>query len=198
MRPKWLISRISCGFVGVMLVVISKFCILLAIIGSVAANISAQSDNLGPTASGRQESKDDQPRNFKEMLSKQRIEREKKDHEELLKRGDEAAQLTQQLDDAFQRNNSLSQREQQKLESLEKIVTKIRKELGGDDDDSEDATVIKERRPSSLQEAFNNLKETTLQLVDELKKTSRFTISAVAIRSSNTVLKLVRFLQLRK
>ncbi len=181
-----------------MLVVISKFCILLAIIGSVAANISAQSDNLGPTASGRQESKDDQPRNFKEMLSKQRIEREKKDHEELLKRGDEAAQLTQQLDDAFQRNNSLSQREQQKLESLEKIVTKIRKELGGDDDDSEDATVIKERRPSSLQEAFNNLKETTLQLVDELKKTSRFTISAVAIRSSNTVLKLVRFLQLRK
>lgn len=198
MRPKWLISRISCGFVGVMLVVISKFCFLLAIIGSVAANISAQSDNLGPTASGRQESKDDQPRNFKEMLSKQRIEREKKDHEELLKRGDEAAQLTQQLDDAFQRNNSLSQREQQKLESLEKIVTKIRKELGGDDDDSEDATVIKERRPSSLQEAFNNLKETTLQLVDELKKTSRFTISAVAIRSSNTVLKLVRFLQLRK
>jgi hypothetical protein len=34
--------------------------------------------------------------------------------------------------------------------------------------------------------------------VDELKKTTRFSISAIAIQSSNTVLKLVRFLRLRK
>ncbi len=181
-----------------MLVVTSKYSLIIAILLTAVGCVWGQSDNLGIPASGRQDSKEDQPRNFREMLSKQRVEREKKDHEELLKRGDEAAQLTQQLDDAFQRNNNLTQREQQKLETLEKIITKIRKELGGDEDEGEDESVTKERRPSSLREAFNNLKETTIQLVDELKKTSRFTISAVAIRSSNTVLKLVRFLRLRK
>ncbi len=172
--------------------------ILTALLLSAAARISAQSDNVGLPASGRQESKEDQPRSFKEMLTKQRIEREKKDYEEMLSRGDEAARLSQQLENAFEQNKALSQKDRQKLETLEKIVTKIRKELGGGDADGEETVVVKEQRPSSLQEAFSNLKETTLKLVDELKKGSRFTISAVAIQSSNTVLKLVRFLRLRK
>lgn len=180
-----------------MWVVISKWLFLLAILCTAAAGISAQSDGIAIPASGRQESKDDQPRNFREMLTKQRVEREKKDHEEMLKRGDEAAQLTQQLENAFQQKKTISEREQQKLESLEKIVIKIRKELGGDDD-GEGTEFVKDARPTSIKEAFNNLKETAQKLVDELKKTSRFTISALAIQNSNTVLKLVRFLQMRK
>lgn len=178
-----------------MLVVTSKYLFMLALIFAGVSAVAAQSaDSALP---GRQE-KDDQPRSFKEMLTKQRVEREKKDHEEMLKRGDEAALLTQQLDNAFQQNKTFSQKDQQKLETLERIVTKIRKELGGDDDDGEDTAAVKGPRPSTLQEAFDSLKDTTLKLVDELKKTSRFTISAMAIQSSNTVLKLVRFLRLRK
>ena len=183
-----------------MFVGFSKSILLLAFIALAAGSIAAQADNnLGIPASGRRDNKDDLPKSFKEMLSKQRVERERKDHEELLKRGDEAVELTVELEQAFQQNNGLSQREQQKLEALEKVVTKIRKELGGDDDDeSEDALLIQERRPSSVNEAFGFLKESTLQLVDELKRTTRFTISAVAIQSSNTVLKIVQFLRLRK
>jgi hypothetical protein len=180
--------------------VFSKNLFFVILLFAAVLSVSAQSDNdLGVPASGRRERKEDLPPSFKEMLSKQRVEKEKKDHEELLRRGDEAVELTEQLDEAFQRNNGLSNREQEKLETLEKLVTKIRKELGGDDDDgSVDEAVLKERRPSSLQEAFSSLKETTVELVKELQKTTRFSISAMAIQSSNTVLRLVRFLKFRK
>jgi hypothetical protein len=180
-----------------MLVFHSKFLLVFAFLCIGALGVCAQSLPSASSASGRGE-KEEMPKSFKEMLSKQRVKREKQEHEELLKRGDEAAELTLQLEEAFTRNNSLSPQEQQKLEDLEKIVTKIRKELGGDDDEGEDTANLKERRPSTIQEAFINLKETTLQLVSELKKTSRFTVSALAIQSSNTVLKLVHFLRLRR
>lgn len=183
-----------------MLVIISKYLFLLVILCTAAVAISAQTDAGILSPSGRKG--DDQPRSFKEMLTKQRVEREKKDHEEMLKRAEEAVLLSQQLDNAFQQNNGISQKDYQKLETLERVVAKIRKELGGDDDDynknDQEIAAAKEPRPSTVQEAFNSLKDTTMNLVDELKKTSRFTISAVAIQSSNTVLKLVKFLRLRK
>ena len=183
-----------------MLGAFSKSIFILTFLFVVVICVSAQIETSGLPGSGKGDQKEDQPRNFREMLSKQRVEREKKDHEEMLKRGDEAAVLSAQLENAFEKNSQLSRQDQQKLESLESIVLKIRKELGGgDDDDEEDnATVIRERRPSTLREAFDNLKSSTLKLVSDLKQTSRFTVSAIAIQSSNTVLKLVRFLKLRK
>ncbi len=147
---------------------------------------------------------DNQPRTVKEFLAKQRAEKAKKDHEELLKRGEEVTILAEQLETAFERNNHLTSDDLSKLESLEKLVTRIRKSLGGDDDDEteklDDGTaVISQEKPAgTLKEAFQSLKETTSKLVDELKKTSRFTVSALAIQSSNSVLKIVRFLRLRK
>ncbi len=121
----------------------------------------------------------------------------KKDHEEMLKRGEEAALLSEQLENAFEQNKELSRQDRQKLESLEKIVHKIRKELGGDDDGEEDAALGSGAKPSTPREAFNILKAATLKLVGELKKTSRFSISVMAIQSSNSVLRLVKFLRLR-
>lgn len=153
---------------------------------------------------GRGRKEEEPPKSLKEFLAKQRTEKAKKDHEELLKRGDELMALTNQLESAFARNNQLTSDDGAKLESLEKLVTRIRKGLGGDDDDderddsAEAGTQPAERQPSTVAEAFNALKERTLTLVDEIKKTSRFTISAMAIQSSNSVLKIVRFLRLRK
>lgn len=147
---------------------------------------------------------DNQPRTVKEFLAKQRAEKAKKDHEELLKRGEEVTILAEQLETAFERNNQLTSNDLSKLESLEKLVTRIRKSLGGDDDDETEklddgtAVIAQEKPAGTLKEAFQSLKETTSKLVDELKKTSRFTVSALAIQSSNSVLKIVRFLRLRK
>jgi hypothetical protein len=57
---------------------------------------------------------------------------------------------------------------------------------------------VDEPRPSTIEEAFRYLQSTTVKLVDELKKTTRFSISVIAIQSSNNVLKVIKFLRLRK
>ena len=138
---------------------------------------------------------------LKAMLAKQRAERDKKDHREMLERGERALQLANQLEASFTETKSLSVEDRARLESLEQMVKKIRKELGADDDDDEDSgervSSVDESRPSTVEEAFKYLQTTTIKLVDELKKTTRFTISAIAIQSSTNVLRLVKFLRLR-
>ena len=136
---------------------------------------------------------------IREMLAKQEALRNKKDHEEMLKRGEDAVRLSNELERAFERSDTLTPDERKKLEALEKLATKIRNELGGDDDGDVEAPLINapEKRQMSLKEAFGRLRSTTLDLVDELKKTSRFSISVVAIQSSNAVIRIARFLRLR-
>jgi hypothetical protein len=161
----------------------------------------AQSDDLpdASTRSGRP-TRRDTSQGVVDMLAKQRLEREKKEHQELLDRGDEALRIAKQLEMAYEQNRSFSQQDRAKLDYLERVVTKIRKELGADDDDNatdpEDSE--DEPRPTNLEEGFKYLQSTANTLVDELKKSTRFSISVVAVQSSNTVLKLVRFLRIKK
>lgn len=160
----------------------------------------AQAESQSPFGTGRN-NRDDQPKSVKEYLAKQRLEKSKKDHEELLRRGDELLSLTGQLEAAYERNNDLTAVDRAKLESVEKLAERIRRSLGGDGDDEDDpaeGSAEDKKSPATTKDAVVDLKEVVVRLVDELKKTSRFTISAVAIQSSNSVLKLVRFLRLRK
>jgi len=174
------------------------------VLAAAALSVSAfaqSSSNSDPLIPGRE--KNEQPKTIKEYLAKQRTEKDKKDHEELLKRAEEAAVLSEELETAFTKNNQLTAADQVKLDSLEKLVTKIRKNLGADDDDEEieempKNAVAQPKAASSLEQAFNELKDMTGILVDEVKKTTRFTVSAMAIQTSNSVLKLVRFLRFRK
>jgi hypothetical protein len=167
--------------------------LILLAVALFASSASAQTDNL-PSLFPRTP---EETQKINEMLVKQQAERDKKEHEELLKRGAEALELSNQLEKSFETNKSLTRDDVRKLESLEKLVTKIRNGLGGDDDKED---VQKEGSPGtlSLNDAFRYLQSTTVQLVDELKKTTRFSISAVAIQTSNTVIRLARLLRLRK
>ena len=175
---------------------LSKIFFLIAMICGVSECLNAQTDaGKRPTLDGR-EDKNDEVRTVQGMLAKQRAIQDKKDHQELLKRGEQAAALSEQLENAFEQKNELSLQDRQKLDSLEKIVTKIRRELGGDDD-GEEAVYEGDKKPSTAREAFNILKTTTVKLFDELKKTTRFSISVIAIQNSNSVLRLVKFLRLR-
>jgi hypothetical protein len=184
-----------------MIVRFSKLIIFVSLFCGLAIFVSGQDLPDASSRSGR-DRKQDLPVGLKEMLAKQKAERDKKDHEEMLERGEEALRLANQLETSFEQKKEFSQLERSKLESLEKVVTKIRRELGGDDDgdidDAADNPSDDEPKPSTVEEAFKYLQSTTVKLVDELKKTTRFSISAVAIQSSNTVLKLVRFLRIKK
>lgn len=155
-----------------------------------AANAQDASDRI-PNSN---RNKEEMPKGIQESLAKQRIDREKKDFAELLARGEEALKLSDELEQSYSKNSAFSNEDQKKLDRLEKVVKKIRNELGGDGGDEEQI----EEKPLSLLNALKTLQSNTVKLVDELKKTTRYSISVVAVESSNALLSLVRFLRFRK
>ena len=154
--------------------------------------VNAQSD---ASNRGGSPQKEDLPTGIKESLAKQRIERDKKDFAELLARGEEAVKLSNELEKSFTQNNQLSSTDQKKLDRLEKIVKKIRNELGADGDDK---SVELNEKPLSIINALKALQNNTVKLVDELKKTTRYSVSVIAVESSNFLLRVVRFLRIGK
>lgn len=152
--------------------------------------VSAQIDASTPSGKPKQE---DLPKTIQETLKKHEIERNKKDHQKMLENGEEAVRLSEELANSFEKTNQLSIKDVEKLERIEKLVKKIRNELGGDDEEEKD-----EAKPSTIESAIKTLRKTTLGLLNELKKTTRYSISAVAIQSSNTLLDIVRLLKFWK
>lgn len=142
------------------------------------------------------EEKEEMPKGIKESLAKQRIEREKKDFAELLSRGEEAVKISDELEKSFSKTNQLSGEDRKKLDRLEKIVKKIRNEIGAGDDG--DSNIEADKKPTDVLNAIKTLQSGTVKLVDELKKSSRYSVSVVAVESSNLLLKVVKFLRLGK
>ncbi len=142
----------------------------------------------------RTDTRDDRSRSLNEMLAKQRMAKAKKDHEQMVARGNEALEIAAELEDSLNISSQLTSSDRKKVVELEKLVTRIRRDLGGGGDglDSFDED---ERRPSDVREAITYLKDVTGKLVEELQKTSRFTVSAVAISTSNAVIRLTQFLR---
>jgi len=162
-------------------------CILFA---GIVANAQTAADD-GP-AFGKP--REPEPKNVREMLFKMRVEKEKKDYEEMLDRGQQALLLSKQIETAYEKNHSLSRSDLDKLGEVEKLVKKVRGELGGGDGDDSDTN---SDNPKDVVDGVKYLTDSTEKLVDELKKTTRFSISAAAIESSNSVLKILQFLRLR-
>lgn len=135
------------------------------------------------------------PQNIKENLAKLRISQDKKDHDELIERGEQALKISEQLEFSFKNNNKFTNTDYQNLKELEKLLKKIRKELGGSDDDSMDE---EDTKPTDLGEAVKNLRENTINLLEFLQKTTRHSISATAIKTSNTVLDVIKFMRFWK
>ena len=154
---------------------------------AVAANAQIDASNQNPA---RQ--KEEMPKGIQESLAKQRIEREKKDFADLLERGEEALKISNELEESFvKNNNSFSSGDQKKLDRLERVVKKIRNELGSNDNDEV------EEKPLSVLSALKILQSNTNKLVDELKKNTRYSISVIAVESSNALLNLIKFLRFR-
>ncbi len=158
------------------------FAVLL--ISSAAVCAFAQFPDTAPP------NKEDYPKTVKETLAKGRIDREKKDYQQLIEHGEEAAKISDELGKSFAKHNKLSSEDQKKLDRLEKLVKKIRNELGGDDDNDS-----VEDKPSSISVAVKTLQDTATNLVDMIKKSTRYSVSVAAIESSNALLKIVRFIR---
>ena len=141
----------------------------------------------------------DPPFGVREMQKKMQIDAEKKEYNELVERAEQAMKISQDLEKAYEQRASLTRSDLEKLDDLEKLVKKVRSGLGGDDDDdNNDDPQARDSGPKTVADGFKALPSLTVKMVDELKKSTRFGISAVAIQSSNAVLKVVRFLKLSK
>jgi hypothetical protein len=141
--------------------------------------------------------KDDRPTSIKEMFVKMRIAKDKKDHQEMIDRGEEVLRIAQLIDKNFTANAHLSDDDRARLATIEDDLKKIRNELGGKNDDEP----LNENRAdvaAACTVAFKEFRSKAEMLVDELKKTTRFTISAAAIETTNTVMKLARFLRITR
>lgn len=166
--------------------------LLLFLFGSFSASAQNNDSDL-PNQRQRQE---DFPKNIQENLIKQRIERQKKEYEELVKKSEEAVKLSEELEKAYASNSRISDQDYKKLEKLEKLVKKIRSDLGGSDDGDDFAD--EEENHSSLTEALKFLQENAVKLYNELKKSTRYTVSVVAVKSSNALLRVLRFIRFGK
>lgn len=170
--------------------------ILLAVSYGIALAQNAEDNKPGGIPKMEQD-KDSGPKNIQESMEKMRIEKEKKDLEEMINRGDEVLDISGELVKSFEHKGKLTSEDLEKLARVERLAKKIREELGGraddDKDDDDDGVGI-----PSLADAVNTLRVSAGTLYSELKKTTRFTISATAIQSTNTVLRLARFLKISK
>lgn len=125
----------------------------------------------------------------REQLIKLCIKENKKEFEELVERAEEIEKLSDELKTSFDETSSFSESDREKLEQLESLIKKVRKELRATDDD-EDEDV-----PKTVSEAVVSLHLTASDLAKDIKKTSRYSISLAAVRNSNTALKIVKFLR---
>ncbi|MFL6468486.1 MAG: hypothetical protein ACJ72Z_11065 [Pyrinomonadaceae bacterium] len=148
------------------------------------------------------EKRDQENSSISEMLTKQQVTRRKKEYDEMLKRGEEALKLSEDLETSYSGKDSFSNQDIQKLQELEKVVSKIRDDLGGDDEDEgkpeSRADSSENEAPEGRLSTVKFLRNSTVKLVDELKKSTRFSISVVAIQTSNSVIRLARLLRLKK
>ena len=168
----------------------STFILILMAFAVVCVNAQADSS----TRNGAPK-KEDLPQGIQETLAKHRIEREKKEFVELLERGKEAVKLTDELEKSFSENQQFLTEDRKKLDRLEKVLKKIRNDIGAKEADE---PIELDNKPLSVLNALKALKDNTVKLVDELGKTTRYSVSVVAVESSNIVLKVIRFLRFGK
>jgi len=159
-----------------------------------SAQISGSDDGIFGKPDDKENSR---PKNFKETLEKLRIEHDQKEFDKMIQRGETLMQLTADLEKSYDSKGHLTDREQKKIVEVEKLAKKIRDDLGGDDDDK-DKPANRGDQGFALGDAVKALRTSSVDLYDELKKTTRFTISAAAIQTSNAVLNLARFLKLAR
>ncbi|HEV7646238.1 MAG TPA: hypothetical protein VGO50_20050 [Pyrinomonadaceae bacterium] len=129
-----------------------------------------------------------------ELRMKACIKQQQKEYSDLLDNGEEAVKLSTELEKAVDKTENLAAPDQKKLDRLEKLFKKIRNSLGGEEDEPD----AEEEKPLSLKSAIQKLNERATGLLDELKKSTRYSISVAAIQTSNAIIRLVRYIRFSK
>lgn len=176
---------------------------ILALSGTASAQLGADNEPVQQKQRGSFGNGDDDTepckktgdRIYDEMIVKQCIKNQQKEYKELLSNGEEAAKLSTELEQSFEKSPDLTAADQKKLDRVEKLLKKIRSSLGANSDDE---ALPGDDKPLTVKAAFSALSESATGLLAELKKTTRYSVSVVAIQSSNAVIRLVKFIRFGK
>jgi hypothetical protein len=125
-----------------------------------------------------------------EMRARNEIRIAEKERQENLDRAREAAQLGDEIRQAFSKNKVLGSSDMKKLERIEKLARRIRSRAGGSDDDEPLENV-----PTALETALNRLADTSEALSKGVEKTPKMVISTSVIERANELLELIRFIR---
>lgn len=155
---------------------------------------AAQSSEAWPPVE-EQKDDSDRPKSIRETLEKLRIDKEKKEFDSMLERSERAVLLADDLEKTLSGRSTFTKKDLEKIETLEKLVKKIRSDLGGQNDE-ENKYKSETGFPGNITDSIGTLKKSTVDLMEELRKSTRFTVSAAAIQSSNAVLRIARFLRI--
>jgi chromosome segregation ATPase len=169
--------------------IIDLFIILLILPTAVFCQSSGSERSVIPGIPDSQS--ETKPKNIEENLAKLRIDRENKEFREMLRRGEEALKAAEELAERIGRSADGIRRFQKELTLIEKNLKKIRSDLGGSDDkgSSEESG---QSMNGTLPELLKRLRDDTAELLKELRQISRFTISAAAIETVNSALRLLK------
>jgi hypothetical protein len=170
---------------------VAKFrsiCYLILIVAAFSTAAAAQDDRILP----KPDDPSQWPKAVLENKARMLIEESKKEHDTLLRRGDDAVEIAEKLERLASGATVRPKDVADKLDDLEKVVRKIRDDLNGDDDEGD---LKDDEFPQDI--GIKSLHALVLKLNDELKKTTRFSISAAAIDRSNAVLKMIHRVRAR-
>jgi hypothetical protein len=118
------------------------------------------------------------------------LKKEKKDYEEHVARAQEARDLAAELQKTYEIAHSFNAADYKKLERLEKLIRRVRNEVGGSQTDGDPKEL-----PRTQDEAASLLADMAQELCDEVEKTPRRVVSASIIDLSNKLIALIQFVR---
>lgn len=157
------------------------FVIVIACHHGVAAQ-AADASSSSPFQRPREEP----PQPVLEQMARLKLENEKRDFQELIDTSSTLADSAKSLLELSGTGRPLQEILDKNLDRIERLTKKIRSELGAGDDSKEPTEY-----PDSLKDALKALSSEASALSEEIKKSSRFSISVAAIQHANTLLDLV-------
>ena len=168
--------------------------ILTVLLAASAFSFGQDAEDRLPSSFRRDDPHSRRAQAVAESIEKMRITKEKKDFDLMMQRGEQVNSLAKRVDIAYEATGQLTEREFDVLADIEKLTKQIRNKLGGDDDDiGENEGAMS--RPTAEAETMKLFNESVAEFYDQLKKTTRFTISAATIQSANSVLRYARLLR---
>lgn len=155
-------------------------CAILVVSASICVCAQAADPGLTPAV--------EQSETFRDTLVRMKIRREEEQHQKLVDKAEQIADLTGDLLRKAEAGR-LPRSQDKKIRDIEKFAKQIRTEFGGGGD------APLEEKPASLSDALRQLQDLSERLKTGMSKTSRRVVSAGVISDATEIIALARILR---